>query len=63
MKCNGTYLRALDGFTDVDFSSKRNLSFSMEDKRGRGGRQMEAEEGSEGNGLTEEEEEGMKRVE
>lgn len=60
MKCNGTYLRALDGFTDVDFSSKRNLSFSMEDKRGGG---MEAEEGSEGNGLTEEEEEGMKRVE
>lgn len=50
MKCNDTHLCAFIGFTDVDFSSERNLSFSMEDKRrwedtmeGRGKRRRERE--------------------
>lgn len=33
MKCNDTHLCALNGFTCINFSSKRNLTFSMEDKR------------------------------
>lgn len=61
MKCNDTHLWAFIGFTDVDFSSERNLSFSMEDKRrwedmmeGRGKKR------GEGRGEKEEEEEDKK---
>lgn len=32
IKCNDTHLQALNSFTDVDFSSKRNLLSITEDK-------------------------------